>query len=177
MAAPIRPADTKAYLRDKWVFVPTGTYDPANPSLAVLGAASALDVTKMFFASSARPSQSTNLARAARRLGDGETYEFVGESQSTFGEVRYAFNPQAAALSDGKKAFEKFPAGTTGFLVNRLGIDRDTDLAVGQFVTSYPVEFGPQLESLEGDGEAAQVAIVQTVAQTGPKELNKAVVA
>ena len=85
----------------------------------------------MFFDSSADPSLSTNMARAPKRVGDGETYEFVGESQATIGEVRYSFNPQGAALSDGKKAFEKFPAGTTGFLVYRWGIDRDTDLAVG----------------------------------------------
>ncbi len=177
MAAPVRPTAVKAYLRDKWVFVPTGTYDPVAPSLAILNAASALDVTKMFFASSAKPSQSTNLARSPKRIGDGETYEFVGETTPTFGEVRYSFDPQGAALSTGKKAYEKFPQGTTGFLVNRLGIDRDTDLATGQFVTSYPVEFGPQQEVAEGDGEGAEVAIVQTVAQTGPKQLNKAIVA
>ena len=176
MAAPIRPAGTKHYLRDKWVFVPTLTSTTA-PSLAELNAASALDITKMMFSSSARPALSTNMARAPKRVGDGETYEFVGESQATVGEIRYSFNPQAAALSDGKKAFEKFPAGTTGYLVNRLGIDRDTDLAVGQFVTVYPVEFGPQHETPEGDGEGAEVAIVQPVAQTGPKSLNKAVVA
>lgn len=175
MAEPLRPAGTKHYLRDKWVFVPTGAYDPEAPSLALLEAASALDVTKMLFASSARPSQSTNLARAPKRVGDGETYEFVGETQATFGEMRYAFNPQAAAASDGKKAYEKFPAGTTGWMVNRLGIDRDTDLEIGQFVTSYPVEVGPQHETPEGDGEGAEVAIVQTVAQTGPKSLNVAI--
>lgn len=177
MAAPVRPDATKQYTRDKWVFVPAGAYAPDNPSLAILSAASALDVTKMFFASSARPSQSTNLVRSPRRLGDAETYEFVGETNPTFGEVRYSFNPQGAALSTGVLAYEKFPAGTTGWMVNRLGINRDTDLAVGQFVTSYPVEFGPQQETPEGDGEGAEVAIVQTVAQTGPKSMKKAVVA
>jgi hypothetical protein len=177
MAAPIRPAGTKAYLRKKIVFVPTGTYDPAAPSLAILNAATALDVTKMFYDSSAMPSQSTNMARAPKRVGDAETYEFVGESQSSIGEIRYSFNPQAAAASDGKKAFEKFPLGTTGFLVYRWGLDRDADLATGQFVTSYPVEFGPQHETQEGDAEGAEVAIVQPVAQTGPKQLNKAIVA
>lgn len=176
MAAPIRPASTKAYLREKIVFVPTLT-NPNSPSLVEVNAASALDVTKMFFASSAKPSQSTNMARAPKRIGDAETFEFVGESQASVGEVRYAFNPQAAALSDGKKAFEKFPAGTTGYLVFRYGLDRDADLATGQFVTSYPVEFGPQHETTEGDGEGAEVAIVQSVAQTGPKSLNKALVA
>lgn len=174
--APLRPAATKAYLRDKWVFVPTGTYNPESPSLAILNGASALDVTKMMFASTARPTQTTNLARTPKRLGDAETYEFIGETNPTIGEMRYSFNPQGAAASDGKKAFEKFPANTTGFLVNRLGIDRDTDLATGQFVTSYPVEFGPQQEVTEGDGEGAEVAITQTVAQTGTKSLNKAIV-
>jgi hypothetical protein len=145
--------------------------------LAVLNAATALDVTKMFFASSATPSQSTNLARSPKRLGDGETYEFVGETQASFGEVRYSFNPQGAALSNEVKAFEKFPAGTVGFMVNRLGIDRDTDLAIAQFVTSYPAEFGPQQETPEGDDEGAEIAIVQTVAQTGPKSLKKAIAA
>lgn len=176
MAAPTRPAGTKAYLRDKWVFVPTMT-TPDSPKLTEINAASALDVTKMMFASSAVPSQSTNLARAPKRLGDGETYEFVGETAPSIGEIRYAFNPQAAAASDGKKAAEKFLAGTTGYLVNRLGIDRDSDLAIGQFVTVYPVEFGPQQETREGDGEGAEVAIVQTVAQTGPKFIKRALVA
>ncbi len=176
MAAPVRPTATKAYLRNKWVFVPALTSQTA-PSLAELNAASALDVTKMFFASSATPSQSTNLARSPKRLGDAETYEFVGETNPTFGEVRYSFNPQGAALSNEVKAYEKFTPGTTGWMVNRLGIDRDTDLAVGQFVSGYPVEFGPQQEVPEGDAEGAEVAIVQTVAQTGPKFIKKAIAA
>ena len=176
MAAPTRPAATKAYLRDSWVFVPT-LADQDAPTVAELTGASALDITNMMFASSSRPSQSTNLARAPRRLGDASSFEFVGESQETIGEIRYSFNPQAAALSDGKKAFEKFPLNTTGYLVNRIGIDRDTAITSGQFVTVYPAEFGPQMETLEGDGEGAEVAIVQTVAQTGPKSLNVAVAA
>lgn len=177
MAAPTRPAGTKAYLRRKIVIVTDAAYDPDDPSLAILNGATALDVSKMFYLSSTRPSQSTNLARAPKRVGDGESYEFVGESQVSIGEQRYAFDPQAAALSDGKKAFEKLPEGTTGHVVVRYGIDRDTDLATAQFVTSYPFEAGPQNEDEEGDAEGAEVAIVQTFAQTGPKSLNKAVVA
>jgi hypothetical protein len=136
MAAPIRPAATKAFGAEKWVFVPT-IADPTAPKLSTeLNAAGALDVTKMFFASSARPDASANMAKAERRLGDVESFEFVGETSYTLGEVRYSFNPQGAALSTGVQAFEKLPQGTTGYLVRRLGINRDTDLAVGQFVTS-----------------------------------------
>lgn len=176
MPAPVRPNATKAYLREKIIFVPT-IADQNAPSLAVLTGASALDVTMMFYASSARPSLSTNMARSPKRVGDGETYEFVGESQASIGEIRYSFNPQAAALANEVKAFEKFLPGTTGFLVYRRGLDRNLDLAVGQFVSSYPCECGPQLEVPEGDAEGAEWAIVQSFAQTGPGVIKKAVVA
>ena len=177
MVAPVRPTGTKAYLRKKVIFIPTGTYSQTAPSTALLVGATALDVTKMFFASSAMPSQSTNMARSPKRIGDGETYEFVGESQVSLGEMRYSFNPQGAAASNEVKAYEKFVPGTTGFLVFRYGIDRDTDLAVGQFVTSYPCECGPQLEVEEGDAEGAEMAIVQPFAQTGPKSIKIALLA
>lgn len=177
MTAPLRPAATKAYLRKKIILVKDAAYDPDGPSLAILTGASALDVTNMFFSSSPDPSQSTNMARAPKRVGDGVTYEFVGETQSSIGEVRYAFNPQGAALSDGVKCFEFLPEATTGFLVYRWGIDRDTALAVGQFVTSRPFEAGPQLEVPEGDAEGAEVAIQQALAATGPQSLKVAVVA
>jgi hypothetical protein len=173
MAAPTRPTPTKAFGAEKWSFVPT-IANTAAPTLAEVNAAGALDVTKMFFASSARPDASANLAKAERRLGDVESFEFVGETSYTMGEVRYSFNPQGAALSTGVLAFEKLPQGTTGFLVRRLGINRDTDYATGQFVSVFPVEFGPQVETTEGDGESAEVAIKQGVAVTGPPALKKA---
>lgn len=177
MTAPVRPAGTKAYLRRKVVVVTDAAYDPDVPSLAILNGATALDVTKMFFLSSARPSSSTNLAKAPKRVGDGVAYEFVGESAETIGEVRYAVDPQAAALSTGKKCYEKLPEGTTGHLVIRYGPDRDDDLALAEFVSSYPFESGPQDEDEEGEAEGAEVAIKQTFAQTGPKSLFKAIAA
>lgn len=178
MTAPLRPAATKAYLREKIILVTDAAYDPAAPSLAILTGASALDVTNMFFGSSSRPSQTTNMARAPKRVGDGVTYEFVGETQSSIGEVRYSFDPQSAALSDGRKCFEFLPEGTTGYYVTRWGIDRDTDLAATtQKVTSRPFEAGPQLEVPEGDAEGSEVAIVQPLAATGPQSLNVAIVA
>lgn len=177
MAASVRPAGTKAYLRKRVTWVPKGTYDPSAPSLAILNGASALDVTKRFYASSAAPSQSTTMAKAPKRIGDGETYEFVGESSLTLGEMRYSTNPQGVALSEEVKAQEKLVPGSEGFLVFRYGIDRDTDLATGQFVTSYPSECGPQLEVEEGDAEGAEMAIVQPFAATGPKHMRKAIVA
>lgn len=177
MTAPLRPAATKAYLREKIILVTDAAYDPDAPSLAILNGSSALDVTNMFFASAARPDESTNMARAPKRVGDGVTYEFVGETQSSIGEVRYSFDPQSAALSDGRLCFEFLPEGTTGYYVTRWGMDRDTDLATTQKVTSRPFEAGPQLEVPEGDTEGSEVAIKQPLAATGPQSLNKAIVA
>ncbi len=174
MAAPTRPADAKWYLREKIIFVPT-LANQAAPTATEINGASALDVTYMFYASSARPALSTNMATAPKRVGDGQTYQFVGESQASIGEVRYSFDPQSAASSEGRKAFEKFPAGTTGFLVYRLGKNRDLDVIATDKVTVYPVEAGEQHETPEGDGEGAVVAIIQSFAQTGPKKLNVAV--
>lgn len=176
MAAPIRPSSVKTYGRDKWVFVPTLTSQTA-PSLAEINAASALDVSKMLFHDTAKPSQSTNLVRRERRLGDTTTFEQVGTTDYSLGELKYQFAPQAAALSDGKKAFEKFPEGTTGFMVRRMGIAVDTDMAVGQFVDTYPVEVGPQMPTETGDGDTAESAFVQSVAVTGPPTFNRAIVA
>lgn len=177
MAAGLRPAGTKAYRQTRIILVKDAAYNPASPSLAILNGASAMDVTNMFYESSAKPSTTTNLVSAPRRVGDGTTYQRVGASQAQIGEVRYSFDPQAAALSNGKKLFEFLPALTTGHYVTVMGQPDDNTLAVGQFVTSRPFEAGEQEEVPEGDGEAAEVAIVQTLAATGPKSLNKAIVA
>lgn len=177
MAAGLRPAGTKAYRQTRVILVKDAAYDPDSPSLAILTGTSALDVTNMFYESSAKPSTSTELVSAPRRLGDGVTYQRVGESSVSIGEVRYSFDPQAAALSDGKKCFEFLPALTSGYYVTVMGQPDDNTLAVGDFVTSRPFEAGEQDESPEGDGASAEVAIVQTLAQTGPKSLNKALVA
>ncbi|GAB3988878.1 phage tail tube protein [Nocardioides marmoraquaticus] len=176
MAAPARPAGTKAYLRVKRIFIPA-VAGAAGPTVAESTGASALDVTNMFYDSSARPSQTTNMARAPKREGDAETYEFVGETQATYGEVRYAHNPQAATGSPGRKAFETFPPGTTGWIEERWGMNRDIDIAAGQKVELIPVEFGPQIITREGDGEGAEVAIQQAIAQTGPRRSDVAVLA
>ena len=70
MAAPTRPAATKAYLRKKIILVKDAAYDPAAPSLAILNGASALDVTNMFFASTyPRPiTVSTPAIRSSKSL-------------------------------------------------------------------------------------------------------------
>lgn len=168
MAAPVRPPSARLHVREKWIFVPT-LADPAAPiATTEVNAASALDVSKILFASSARPDASTNLVNAPARVGDAAQGQFVGMSQWTLGEIHYAFGPQAAAGSDSKKAFEKFLPGTAGYLVNAMDFPVDDDLAAGDFVNVFAVEFGPRVPVPEGDGEGSEAAIKQTVAITDP---------
>ena len=175
MVAPTRPKGVKAYLTDKWVWVPT-LANPAAPTVSELTGASSLDVTLMFYQSSAKPGSSTNMATAPKRVGDGQSYQFVGETQQTLGEMRYAFDSQSSTGSDGRKAFEKFPEGATGYLVRRRGKNRLLDIIAGDKVWAYPAECGPQAEAEEGDNEGAETAIAQSFAQNGPTIKDVAVV-
>lgn len=173
MPEPLRPDPTKTYGRENWIFVTTMADYTAATALEVT-AASSLDITRIIFADSGKPSQSTNRAQAPRRLGDTKVYEFIGESSVTGGDMTYAFGAQAAAGADGKKLFEKIPEGTTGYLVERVGVARATAPAAGQFVNVYPVEFGPSFPARAGDGEGAESAMTCTFAVTNDPAINVA---
>lgn len=176
MTAPIRPASEKAYGREKWVYLAACASVNA-PTAAEVGAGTILDISCMLFGSTGKPGQTTNRVKKAKRVCDTVIYEQIGDTTYDGFDIHYALTHQGAALSDGVKAWEKFPAGTTGFLVRRLGVAVDTDLAAGQFVDVIPVEFGPAMPTVEGDDEAAETAAIQTVAITSAPGWKKAIVA
>lgn len=165
MAAPIRPASSKAYGREKWSFVPA-IADISAPTVAEVTAATALDISCYLFDSSTRPGQSTNLVTKERRICDTKQFQQVGDTNPSGGEITYALDPQAASGSDGKKAWEALVDGGTGYLVRRLGVDVDTDFTTGQFVDVFPVEFGPSMPTTVGDGESRENGAVSSFAVT-----------
>lgn len=175
MAAPIRPASSKSFGREKWVFVPT-IASIAAPTAAEVTAGTALDISCYLYESSARPGASTNLVERERRICDTTTFQQVGTTTYSGGEMVASLDPQAAALSDGKKAWEKFPEGTTGYLVRRLGVAVATDLASGQFVDVFPVEFGVPVPTTTGDGESRENSFTVTFAITSTPAFVKAIV-
>lgn len=171
MTEPLRPAATKTYGRKNWIWIPTwAAYTSGTgPTAAEINSASGLDITRIVFADGApKPTQSTNVVDQARRWGDTQNAQFIGETKHTGGEMSYALASQAEALADGVKLWELLPEGTTGFLVRRLGVARATAPAAGQFITGWAVEFGPSLEDEYGDGEAAEAAAMCTFAVTSP---------
>ena len=176
MAEPLRPNPTKVHGRENWIFVPTVASVTA-PTVAEVNTASGLDITRIVFASTGKPSQSTNRVTAERRLGDTKSYEFIGTSNVTGGDMLYAFADQAVAGTDGKKFYELIPEGTTGFLIQRRGVGRATTPAAGQFVNVYPVEFGPSFPADAGSDETAESAMTCAFAVTSDPAINKAVAA
>ena len=168
MTAPINPAAVSLFGKDNWYFVTTIASAALIPTAVEVNAASSLDVTDMLFADTGQPTQATNRVTQERRYGTTTQAEFVGASTFTGGELHYQHNPQAAAATDGKKAFEKFggTAGTTGYLVQRSGLAKATTPAAGQFVNCYPVQIGPSFPAPAGDGEASEAGMVATFAVT-----------
>lgn len=176
MTAPIRPAGTKVFGKEKWAFVPT-IASTAAPSVAELTAAGAIDMSCFFYSDTAKPSVSQSGVTSPARICDTQQFQSMGLAQWTGGDAKYAVDPQGAAGSDGKKALAALPEGTTGFLVKRAGIAYDTDFTTGDFVSVYPVEFGVPVDVTEGDGESAEVAIQQAYVISGPPETLVAAVA
>jgi len=177
MTAPTRPASTKAFGTEKFSFVATIATITA-PSLATeINAAGSLDVSCYLFDSSDRPTQNTNRITRERRVCDTVQFEQIGITTMQGGNLMYALDPQAAAGATGKKAWEKFVAGATGFLVRRAGIDVNTDYAAGQFVDVIPIEVGPHFDVKVGDGESAEWAGTNAFAITGPIATNVAIAA
>lgn len=163
--AAIRPAGTKAYGRETWLYVPT-IADPSAPTVAELTGASVLDLSCYFYAETGRPSQTTNRVTRPKRVCDTVTFEQIGDTTYAGGDALYALDPQAAPASEGKDAYETLPEGTTGFLVRRLGVDVDTAITAGDYVDVFPAEFGPAMPTTTGDAEAAEVAAMQAFAIT-----------
>lgn len=180
MAEPLRPNPAKVFGRENWIFVPTFAAYTA-PTVTEAAGASALDITRIAFADGApAPSQSTNLVEQNRRFGDTKVAQNVGETTYQGGQMNYQFDPQAAAASDAKKAYEKFlnTSGViTGYFVRRQNIARDAVLAVGQFVDVYPVEIGPSMPTTVGQAESSEAAAMCTFAVTGEPKFNVALVA
>lgn len=177
MAAPIRPNGVQTFGKEKWVFVPT-IADPSAPTVTEVTAGTVLDVTGYFYADGFDGfGADTSRVSAPRRVLDTRQDQRLGLTTFTMGDLTYAYDPQAAAASDGKKAFEKLLEAATGYFVRRVGIDADTDLAAGQFVDVISVELGPQIPVKTSSGEDGEAAIRQAVGATGTLEVNVAIVA
>lgn len=153
--------------------------DPEAPTLAELTAAApgALDISCALYAGVFAPTQSVNRAAAPRRSCERDQFERTTSVTRSVPDISYAISPQAAAGSDGKKAYETLAEGKVGFIVERMGLDaRTSDLATGQFVNVYSVTLGPALIVAPNE-DGSEYQVTQAIDLNGKPVQNVAIVA
>lgn len=144
MAAPIKPAKVQANGKDAWWWVPA-IADITDPVLAEINHATALNITCYLLAEQEGVTSNVEKVRLARLLCETTTTEGLGETTWSMSDIQGVFDPQAAAGSDGKKAWELFDTGASGHLVRRQGVVSITDAeaATGQFIDIFKVDVSP----------------------------------
>lgn len=176
MAAPLKPALTIAYGTESWGFTPTLTSTTA-PSLAQLNAASGLNISCMLLGDQEGLSADTEKVTLPRRLCETEQYQANGSTTYTMADLTVQFDPQAAAASTGKKAWETLVNGTTGYLWRRQGKTATTDLAVGEFIDIVPIQLGAQVPTKTSNDADGVYVFTSPVSVTNKPTFNVAVVA
>lgn len=176
MAAPIKPALTRAYGNESWVFVPT-IANVTAPTIAEINAASGMNISCVLFGDQESVSATTEKVQLPRRMCETEVAESNGATSWTFPDLLYQFDPQAAPGSDGKKAKETLIAGSDGYLVQRLGVTSTDDFAATQRVNVFPVELAAQVVVKTSNDANGVVAIRQAVSMRNTPTIDVAIVA
>lgn len=167
MAAPYRPNSVKQFQAENWYWVPA-IADITAPKLTELAAAGAIELTGYVYTDIARPTRNTNLVSRERRLADPSQFQQVGSGTYTGGALNYALDPQAASGTTDRKVWDAFENGAQGFFVQRVGVDVDTALAVGQNVSVFPVDVDEGVLIPEGQDDSAEAAATNTYTVTSP---------
>ena len=157
------------------VFWVTAIADESAPDLST-DLVTPFDLSCYLLADGWEFSTDSNKATAPRRVCQVNQFERFTTSTYKLKDLRYIIQPQAAAASDGKDAYETLTAGTNGFFVERLGMDPDTALAAGQFVNVIPATLGDQT-IMGGDGDNDDFIVFQPVSVRGTPTQNVAIVA
>ena len=144
MAAPIKPQKVQANGKDAWWWVPA-IADIDVPVVTEVNAALGLNITCYLLAEQEGVASTVEKVRLARLLCETTTTEGLGETTWSLSDIQGVFDPQAAAGSDGKKAWELFDTAASGFLVRRQGVVSvtDADVVTGQFVDVFKVDVSP----------------------------------
>lgn len=173
MAAPVKPALKMALGKESYLWVPA-IANIAAPTVVELTAAGSFNLSCSLFGDQEGPTATTNKVTLPQLLCETQTYEVNGPTQHSAPDFQASFDPQAAAGSDGKKAWASMPDNSTGFLVRRQGVDSNTDVATGQFVDVWPGQLGVKVPTKTATDASGVFAFTVGVAVTGAPQFNVA---
>lgn len=168
MAFPVYPAGVQVRKTVRLAFVTTIANLSAPKIATEINAASSQDISCYVTPEGWKPSLTQNKGNAPRRICTGADRQNLGSEMYELPDLLYANNPQGAAASVQVLAAEKLVPGTSGFIIERLGINIDaTDYAVGQFVNVWPVTLGAQLDEYDITDEFGEYLIRQPLVVSG----------
>ena len=177
MAAPTRPNGVGSFGKENFWFAPASA-NPAAPTVAEITAVTGLELTgRMYVEGGGEFSQNVARGTAPRRVADTQIYERAGEVTVSITDLHISLDPQAAAGSEAKAAYEELTDGVTGYLIRRQGLDRNTDLEAGQFVDVIPVEFKKGIPTKTGNDAFGEFSALVPTSITGEVNWNVAVAA
>lgn len=178
MAAPIKPQKVTANGKDTWWLVPA-IADLDAPTATEINATSGLNITCFLLAEQEGVTSTTERVALARLLCETTTTEGLGDTTFSMADIQGVFDPQGAANSDGKKAWELVKAGFTGYAVRRQGVksDVDADVEAGDFVDVVPIDMGPAVPGKSSTDASGIYTFTAPVAVTGTPQFNVAVAA
>lgn len=176
MAAPVKAGVKPSFGNDSWGFV-TAIADIQEPTLTELNAVGGYNLSCSLFREQEGLSGTTEKVTLPALLCETDQYEANGSTSWSMSDLSVVFHPQAAAASDGKKAWEALDDGIDGFLWQRQDITSTDDLATGQFVNIVPVQLGTKVPGKTSTGPDGAYNFTQPVSVTGRPALNVAIVA
>lgn len=145
MVAPIKPRKVQANGKDSWFLVPT-VADITSPTVTEINSASGINLSCTFLKSFEGATAETSKVTLEEYLCETVSYEANDTTTVSIGDFVGGFDPQAAAESDDKAAFEFLRDGFVGYAVRRQAISAESgDVVAGQFVDVMPVEVAKAL--------------------------------
>ena len=109
MVAPTKPQLVTANGKDSWFFVPA-IADITAPTPTEINAATGLNISCFLWAEFEGVTSSTGKVTLPRLLCETQQYEANDSTTYSMSDLDFAFAPQAASATDGKKAWDKFKA-------------------------------------------------------------------
>ena len=176
MASPVKPALVRAQAAESWIWVPA-IADINSPSIVELNAATGFNLSCSVFGEQEGVTATTEKVTLPRRLCEDKTFEVNGATSYSAPDFTISFDPQGAALSDGKKAWEAMDDNANGFMVQRQGVASTADLTVGEFFNVFPAQLGTKMPGKTSTGADGVFAFTVGVSITDTPALNVAAVA
>lgn len=139
--------------------------DLLAPKLATeINAVSSVDISCYLYPAGWAPSATTAKGSKPARLCSKNDLQQFNRTAYEVGDLQYVYDPQGASTVDANKAKTLLVEGTKIYLVERLGLDAQTNaFAVAQKVTTHYLILGPQIPSGDRTDENGEFFITQSV--------------